>query len=334
MTPLNPLTTLSLCPTGASPTIRLPALWVLARTLPDGDEDLLVRVCHRLTAVVTNPLSERDTAAAVDSALHLHGRMGDRVRDSVESIVTNACRTPGAVLRQTLAYGLGPGGAGFSDTMIGECFSALRHTRADETETLRALDSVLYGWDLDGDRERILQLLVNLLTPEDGTFDLRSLDHFQHKLREAEGGILGWYVVSLLLTGRHAVCGVVLGLLPHTGDGAGLDVDLSPFSLSPGRILFLARKILGYCLFKNGCAAALLLSCLRVVRTPDRKELEDLVLEHFLMNYPSAIDWLTTVALDRRPSEGIRRPAGRAPSHLHRRPRAVWNVLSIRADRN
>ena len=277
-----------------SPTIRLPALWALARTLPDDDEDLLVRIFHRLTAVVTDPLSERDVAAAVDSALHLYFRMGTRVRDSVESVVTNACRTPSPALRQVLAYGLAAGGTGYSDSVIDQCFSALRHTQAEETETLRTLDSVLYGWDLDGDRERILQLLVNLLTQGDGTFDFGSLDSLQHKLREAEGEVLGWYVVSLLLTGRHAVCDVVFGLFPHTGEPAGLDIDLRPFSLSSGRILFLARKILGYCLLKKGSAAALLLSCLRVVPARDRKELEDLVVEHFLMNYPSAIDWLTT----------------------------------------
>ena len=277
-----------------SSTIRLPALWALARTLPDDDEDLLVRTLQRLTAVVTDPLSERDTAAAVDSALHLYRRMGTRVRGSVQSVVTNACRTPSPALRQALAYGLAAGDTGYSDTVIDECLSALRHTQADETDTLRALDSVLYGWDLDGDRERILQLLVNLLTPEDSTFDFGSLDSLQHKLREASGDILGWYVVSLLLTGHRAVCDVVFGLLPHAGEPAGLDIDLRPFSLSPCRILFLARKILGYCLLKKGSAAALLLSCLRVVPAQDQQELEDLVLEHLLMNYPSAIDCLTT----------------------------------------
>lgn len=278
-----------------SPTVRLPALWALARTLPDDDEDLLVRVFHRLTTVVTDPFSERDPAMAVDSALHLYHRMGTRVRDPVESVVTNACRIPSSALRQALAYGLAAGGTGYSDTVIDECFSALRHTQADEAETLRTLDSILYGCDLDGDRERILQLLVNLLTQEDGTFDFGSLDSLQHKLREADGEILGWYVVSLLLTGRHAVCDIVFGLLPYTEERSGLDIDLRAFSLSPRRLLFLARKILGYCLLQKRSAAALLLSCLRVVSAQDRQELEDLVLEHFLMNYPSAIDWLTTV---------------------------------------
>ena len=275
----------------ASPTVRLPALAALARTVPDDDESLLARVFHRLTAVVAEPLSEQDTAAAVDSALHLYRRMGPRVCDAVEAVVKKAVRTPGPTLRRALVDSLAAGADAYSDAVIEECFSALRHTRANETDTLRILDSTLYSWDLDGDRDRMLQLLVSLLTQREGTFDFTSLDSLQHKLRDGCGEILGWYAVSLLLTGRHAVCNVVFGLLPHAGGREGLDVDLRPFSLSPRRVLFLARKILGYCLVKKECAAALLLSCLRIVPEQNRMELEDLVFEHFLINYPSAIDW-------------------------------------------
>ena len=275
-----------------SPTARLPALWAIARTLPDEDGHLLTNVCQRLSAVASVPPSEPDTAAAVDSALHLYIRFGKRVEDSVEAIVKNACRTPSRALRQALAYGLAAGSAKYPDTVIDECFSALRHIRGEEMDTLRVLDAVLYDWDIDGDRNRIVCFLVNLLMRDDGNFEFDSLDSFRHKLRESKGNILGWYVVSLLLTGRHAVCNIVLGLLPHSGGRSNLDIDLRPFSLSPRRILFLARKVLGYCLFKKECAAALLLSCLRAVSAHDQEELEDLVYEHFLINYPSAIEWL------------------------------------------
>lgn len=286
------------------PNVRLPALWALARVLPDDNEGLLVRTLRRLTDVAADDLSDRDTAAAVDSALHLYSRMGKGIREPVESIVTNACRAPGPVLRQALAHGLAVGGTVYSDTMIDQCLSALGRTQGGEAGTLQTLDGVLYGWDLDRDRKRILRLLVDLSTQEDGTFDLGSLDSFQHKLREADGELLGWYAVSLLLTGRHSVCDAVLGLLPHTGQRDGLDIDLRPFALSPRRVLFLAKKILGYCFLKKECAAALLLSCLRVVAAANRRELEDLVLEHFLMNYPSAIDWLRAATPRGHPAKG------------------------------
>ena len=300
-----------------SPNIRLPSLAAVARTLPDADEDLLVRVFQRLTAVVAEPLSERDRAAAVDSALHLYRRMGPRVRDSVETVVKKAVNAPSPALRQALAYGLLAGGDAYSDTLIDECFSALRRTRADEVDTLRTLDSVLHGWDVDADRHRIARFLVNLLTQEDNRLDLDSLDSFRHKLRESSGEILGWYVMSLLLTGRHAVCNVVVGLFPHSGITAELDIDLRPFALSPGRILFLARKILGYCLFRKECAAALLLSCLRALPPRDCQELEDLVYEHFLMNYPSAIDWLATTTSRGDTAKGsVDRLSARVRSYL------------------
>ena len=274
-----------------NPDTRLPALWALARVLPD-DEHLLARVLERLSAVVTDPLSDRDTAAAVDSALHLYGRMGERVQNSVESIVASACRAPSPVLRHALALGLAADATRYSDAVTDTCFSVLHRTPAGEAATLSMLDSVLYGWDLDRDRERIVQFLVDLLSQEGGTFN--SLSSLQDKLRDGPREVLGWYVVSLLLTGRPSVCRVVLGLLPHDEKCTGLDVDLRPFALSSCRVLFLARKILGYCLFKKAAAAALLLSCLRVVSEDDRQELEELVLNHLLMNYPSASDWLKT----------------------------------------
>ena len=104
--------------------------------------------------------------------------------------------------------------------------------------------------------------------------------------------------MSLLLTGDYALCTAAERLLPFNTTRDGLDLDLSPFSLSPRSILYLARKILGYCLLYMESAAALLLSCLRAIPEQDRAELEELVLDFFLMNYLSAIDWFESAVSD------------------------------------
>ena len=299
------------------PTIRLPAIWALARVLTADDERLRLLVLRRFTEVVSVPLSERDTAAALDSALHLYRRVGASIADPIAVLLTKACTSSTEILRQTLAYGLSVGLDVYSDTMIDTILPALQKTQGCETHTIQMLDSVLYQWDLDGDRERVLAFLINLLGQEDATFDLEALQSFQQRLSNGPGGLLGWYVVSLLLTGSHRRCEAAVRLLPHKEARAGLDVDLSSFSLSASWVLFLARRILGYCLFKKASATALLLSCLRVVPEQHRQELEDLVLDHFLMNYLGALDsFEATIPADDPAKESIDRLSLRLRAYL------------------
>ena len=110
-------------------------------------------------------------------------------------------------------------------------------------------------------------------------------------MRESPGDILGWYVVSLLLTGRRELCSATFGLLPYDRVPKGFDVDLSEFALDGTTVLFLCRKIIGYLLSHRPCASALLLSCFRAISSDHARELEDTVLTCFLINHPSAIDW-------------------------------------------
>ena len=123
--------------------------------------------------------------------------------------------------------------------MIDATFSALQHTSSHEIHVINAIDSILYQWDLDADRTRIFEFLVNLFTQEDDPPDLDILGHFRHQLRDQPGDVLGWYIVSLLLTGDHALCAVAGNLLPYQQTREGLDIDLATFALTPPWILYL-----------------------------------------------------------------------------------------------
>ena len=182
--------------------------------------------------------------------------------------------------------------------MIDATFEALQHTDKHDVHTSKTIDWILYQWDLDADRQRVLEFLVNLFTQGDDALDLETLSDFRHQLHDQPGDVLGWYIVSLLLTGDHALCTAAECLLPYKKIRDALDIDLGPFSLTPSRILYLARKILGYCLLNKESAAALLLSCLRAVPERNRTELEALVLNHFLMNYLTVIDWFESAISD------------------------------------
>ena len=176
--------------------------------------------------------------------------------------------------------------------MVDASLSAIAEFDKHVPVTIDEVDSMLYHWDIDGDRQRILQFLVRLLCPDGGTtFDFSTLNSFGHRMRESRGDILGWYVISLLLTGERELCSAAFELLPYDGVPEGFDIDLSEFSLDGPTVLFLCEKIIGYLLSHRPCASALLLSCFRAISSDHARQLEDTVLTCFLINHPSAIDW-------------------------------------------
>ena len=278
--------------------VRLDALWSLGRVVPADNEPLIARTLDRFNEVIDAPDSDEDTAIVVEAALDLHRRTDGRIVDAIESLLEKASgsRTPSS--RFALATGLLDHRCQYSEAMIDATLAALQHTTRDETHTAKTIDLILYLWDLDADRRRVLAFLVELFSQGDDALDLETLRDFRHQLRDQPGQVLGWYVVSLLLTGKHALCTAAEHMLPFNETAEGLDIDLGPFSLSPRWVLYLVRKILGYGILHMEGAAALLLSCLRVMPEPDRAELEELVYGLFLMNYLNAIDCFEAAVSD------------------------------------
>ena len=278
--------------------VRLDALWSLGRVVPADNEPLITRTLKRLNEVIDAPDSDQDTAIVVEVALDLHSRTDGRIVDAVESLFekVSGCRTPSS--RDALANGLLYHRCHYSEAMIDATLAALQHTTKDEIHTARTIDSILYVWDLEGDRQRVFSFLFELLNQGEDALDLETLSDFRHELRDRPGHVLGWYVVSLLLTDKHALWTAAEDLLPYNETREGLDIDLGPFSLSSPWVLYLARKILGYGILHMESAAALLLSCLRVIPEPDRSELEELVYRHFLMNYWNGIDCFEAAVSD------------------------------------
>ena len=270
--------------------IRLDAIWALGRIVPIDNDSLITCAVNHLERVIESPKSGNDIACSVETALILLQRTEGRVLQEIEPLLVKVCTTPDPVTFHSLAFGLQCHREYYSEVMIDMTLSALGETRKQDQETIDVIDSILYQWDLDEDRERILQFLVRILSHSDDTVELGSLDSFRHRLCQEPGSLLGWYVVSLLLTGDFRLCCAAAELLPHNESRDGLDIDLSEFSLTSPWILYLSRKLLGYCILKKESVAALLLSCLRAVSDSERDKLESLIREYFLMNYLTAID--------------------------------------------
>lgn len=297
--------------------VRLSAVETLGRVVPRNDHGLILKVLKHIIHIVSDDVSDEETAGAVDSALRIHRRTGSDPGNQIHSILTKAGAKSTPVLRRTLAFSLPQQPGDSLNEIVTSMLSALEQTTNDETDTVDMLDSVLFHWDPYTHRYELFKFLRTLLTHEDHPVDINQFGSFQHKLGQEPGNVRGWYVVSLLLTGNHRLCVAATQVLKNTETGNALDIDLRSFSLTGPWILFLSRKTLGYCTSAKESAAALLLACLRTIPEEDRTKLEDLVFDHFLMNYWSAISLFEAEVVPGDPCEtSVSRLASRLSDYL------------------
>lgn len=276
----------------SQPHIRHRALFALGRMDLEHHNAILRRVLERLTQVFRSPDTDQDAAHAMEAALTLHLRTGGRFAHVLESVLVEASANPSPIMRHTIAAAFRFGREEYTEVMIDAILSILRHADRDAPDTIDRIDLTLSRWDLDDDRKRVLRFLSSLLTHTDAAIGIDALPEFRASLINGSRHLLPWYVVSFLLTGHPRLCRAAYDLLPDNGAPARLDIDLETFALDSPWIPFLARKIIGYCLTKIQSASALLLSCLRAACPDNRDELESLVLSSFLLNYPTAIEYL------------------------------------------
>ena len=297
--------------------VREAALFSLGRVVPLDDEALVTRTLERLSRAVDTASRDVDEVeAAINAALYLLGRAPGRLCPDIESIIVTASAKRNASVRSTLSFEILTQRALFTPNMVDAVFCALQYADATEHDTINNVDALLYEWDIDTDRERVGTLLQRLLTQGESPLPVSRLDSFCHKLKEAEGHLLGWYAFHLLSSGDHRLCEAAAELLPYKEARAGIDIDLSTATPAPEWIPYLARKVLGYCILKPECAAGLLLSCLRAVSDQHRKELEDLIFEYFLLNYLDAMQFFEEKCSGDQAGHSVRRLRQRLEAYV------------------
>lgn len=261
--------------------------------IPLGAEDeVLPAVLKRLEEIIDSSCSDADSGFAADAALRILERIGEPLLSKIERLLIKACRKPCPATLRAVAGQLTLHSERFSEAMLDAAVKALQRVGAEDIQTIGCIDRALHEWDLDRDRTRVLQILKGLLGRSKGAIDIDMLDSFRHKFRECPGNVQAWYITSLLLTGNHGLGNAVTRLTPYSARDSTdvIDIDLSGFSLEAAWIPYLVRKTLAYCHLNPAYSSRLLLSCLRAVSNKHRAEVEDLVFEHLLINYPGAID--------------------------------------------
>lgn len=254
-------------------------------------EYLHVDAVNCFTEMIEAPASEFDEATAVRAALRLLKSIGEKNASLIEPLLLKVCDNPNPNTLHEIVLGINSGKCLYTDKMVDATFSAIGSAVQYRADTVDLIDALLYEWDVEGDRGRVLALIANMFDRDDDAISMSRLDAFSHRIRSATNGVLGWYVVSMLLTGIPRVCSTANELLLPNDDVEDLVIDLSDLLLDGPKILFLCRKIIGYCLSNRSGSAALLLSCMRAAPDDVSMKIERTVFDYFLVNYPVAIDW-------------------------------------------
>ena len=132
--------------------IRSDALKVLGRLVPQDNDRLLHRALSRFSEVVDASYSDQDTAIAVEAVLHLLYRNNGSIVNSVRPLLEKACEAPSPPLRLALVRSLQNYRDAFDESMIDTILSTLQTTEKEDFNTIRTINSLLYMWDIDGDR--------------------------------------------------------------------------------------------------------------------------------------------------------------------------------------
>lgn len=269
--------------------------------LKENDQNL-DDVLGRLHELLKAPKADEDCGYAIEAASNILGRVGETLLDRVEPLLYSACDRRNPISRQAIAHALLSNGKLYTENMVTATFEALKETRGSEAATIHLIDSVLCEWDLENERERILDLLTALIGRDADGLDYGDLPSFLHKVEQGAGDILGWFVVCLLFTGNHRLSEFANRMLPFREVQDGLDIDVGSLAQDSRWILFLAKKILGYCLINRDSTGMFLAACLRAVAEQERSELEDLIFEYYLVNYPKAIKILQSTVSEGEPA--------------------------------
>ena len=272
--------------------IRIDAIRSLGFIPFKAEDDALILALNRLGEVIDSPCSDADAGIATQAVLRILERVGESVVGQVEPILLKSFGNPGFPTLRAVALYLRLGPSHSSEAIFGAAVEALQRVDAEDKQTIGFIDTALYRSDLSRNRTQLLELLKGMLGRKKGAINIGELKNFRHKFRECTGDVQAWYIVSLLLTGNHGLGNAATRLMESASQGPpeGFDIDLSAFSLEAAWIPYLARKILAYCRLNTLHLSRLLLSCLRTVSDQYRGEVEDLVFDFFLVNFPGAIE--------------------------------------------
>lgn len=171
--------------------------------------------------------------------------------------------------------------------LVDVLLSHLTHVNPSNKGTIDNVDLGIANLIETSEPGQAIRFLEDLLIAHPGKLTLKTFDGAAHEIR-SRNALLSKLVTRWLLRGEQALCaGINVIVSARYGDHLCLDID--PTELKPAdaaRMLFVARKAIGYLLFQPVSVASLLISLMRNTADDDiLRELGELLFNPVLMNY-------------------------------------------------
>lgn len=167
----------------------------------------------------------------------------------------------------------------------------LRRVNPEHKGTIDNIDYGILHMLKRGDRERALQFLEELLVAHPEHLSMKAFDSAGAEIRQSRT-LLSKVLTRWFVKGDRTLCEAAYELAgTHYGDDLRLDIDLTELTPLDGvRVIFVARKAIGYFFMKPDTAASIVISLMRYAPGDDvLRELGALLLNPLLMNYPGSM---------------------------------------------
>jgi hypothetical protein len=169
----------------------------------------------------------------------------------------------------------------FRDTLL----ARLPNLNPENRGTVATLDLALYGL-VKNDPSAVVDFLQVMLVKHHATLSMGTFTHTASALRQ-NLSLVGTLLTRWFLDGHRALCEAVCELVAgYHGNAPRLEVDLTLIDVSdPTRIVFLARKTIGYLFLYPATVASVVVSLMATASSATAKDVGQLFFETMLINY-------------------------------------------------
>jgi len=172
------------------------------------------------------------------------------------------------------------------DALIAILLNQINRVNPEHGGTINQIDHAMYGLIRLGKTDDAIHAL-ELLIAEKG-LESTAFSSVLHEL-QSDTTLLNKAITRWLLNGNHRLC-CAAAFLVGSGHGANIPAEVDPVEIEMtegSKVIFFARKILGYFFMNPVSAASMLLSLLRMAKdTQTRTQIGKLILNPLLINYP------------------------------------------------
>ncbi|WP_419653490.1 hypothetical protein [Thiolapillus sp.] len=170
----------------------------------------------------------------------------------------------------------------------------ISHIPRIKSENKGAIDNIDFGISalFKKDTNLAIECLENILLSNRDTSSLKMFDSVIHEILSMGLSTLNHLLTRWFIKGDRVLCTAIREILESV-HGNQMKLEIDPKALpnnDPITFILLAHKAIGYLFFKPVTASSIIVSLLRVAKDDAAmKDLEELLLDPILMNYPGSV---------------------------------------------